>query len=125
MKLTVRLFAMLRERAGRDSVEIELPAGATVADAILALREQPGLDQLDRLPVRLAVNREYADPGQRVAPGDELAAIPPVSGGAPEAAAGTAVQARVGPEPLSVDALSAAVRPPCGGRGRRLPGHDP
>jgi molybdopterin converting factor subunit 1 len=115
MKLKVRLFAMLRERAGRDSVEIELPAGATVADAILALREQPGLELLDRLPVRLAVNRQYADPGQQVAAGDELAAIPPVSGGAPEAAAGAAVQARVRPEPLSIDALSAAVRRPAAG----------
>jgi len=115
MKLNVRLFAMLRERAGRDSVEIELPAGATVADAILALREQPGLELLDRLPVRLAVNRQYADPGQQVAAGDELAAIPPVSGGAPEAAAGAAVQVRVRPEPLSVDALSAAVRRPAAG----------
>jgi molybdopterin converting factor subunit 1 len=115
MKLTVRLFAMLRERAGRDSVEIELPAGATVADAILALREQPGLELLDRLPVRLAVNREYADPGQPVSAGDELAAIPPVSGGAPEAAAGAPIQARVRAEPLSVDVLSAAVRRPAAG----------
>ena len=115
MKLTVRLFAMLRERAGSDSVEIELPAGSTVADAILALREQPGLELLDRLPVRLAVNREYADPGQPVSAGDELAAIPPVSGGAPEAAAGAPIQARVRAEPLSVEALSAAVRRPAAG----------
>ena len=44
MRLTVRLFAMLRERAGADSVELELAEGATVADALEALRAEPGLE---------------------------------------------------------------------------------
>ena len=43
MRLTVRLFAVLRERAGTDSVEIELSDGATAADALEALRAEPGL----------------------------------------------------------------------------------
>jgi MoaE-MoaD fusion protein len=108
MKLTVRLFAMLRESAGSDHVEIELPEGATAADALEALRSAPGLEVLERLPVRLAVNREYAGPGTELAEGDELAAVPPVSGGA-------AVYARVRSEPLDPQAVSARVgRPEAG-----------
>ena len=55
--VTVRLFAMLRERAGRDAVELQLRDGATVADAIDALAETEPLGELlRRLPVRMAVN---------------------------------------------------------------------
>jgi molybdopterin synthase catalytic subunit len=85
MTVTVRLFAILRERAGRDSVEIELPEGATVEDAFARLAAAPGLGELGgRLPLRMAVNREYASPATSIAPGDELAVIPPISGGAPD-----------------------------------------
>jgi MoaE-MoaD fusion protein len=108
MKLTVRLFAMLRERAGADSIEIELPEGATAEDALEALRAAPGLDELDRLPLRLAVNREYADLQQELAPGDELAAVPPVSGG-------DQVHARVSAEPLDPAAISSVVGRPGAG----------
>jgi molybdopterin synthase catalytic subunit/molybdopterin converting factor small subunit len=108
MKLTVRLFAMLREQAGSDSVEIELPEGATAADALDALRSIPGLDDLDRLPLRLAVNREYADPGRELADGDELAAVPPVSGG-------DEVHARVSAAPLDAAAVSRRVGRPGAG----------
>jgi molybdopterin converting factor subunit 1 len=83
MTITVRLFAVLRERAGRDSVELRLADGATVADAIEALAEMPGLDEpLGRMPVLMAVNRDYADPRTALAPDDEVALVPPVSGGA-------------------------------------------
>ena len=82
MRVTVRLFAMLRERAGSDSVEIELAESATVADAIAALGQHPQVGDLAaRLPLRIAVNREYAAADAAIQPGDELAAIPPVSGG--------------------------------------------
>ncbi len=77
MTVRVRLFAMLRERAGRDVVEIELPAGARVADALAALADVAG-----DYPCLMAVNREYADLDRVLSPGDELALIPPVSGGA-------------------------------------------
>ena len=109
MRLTVRLFAMLREQAGADSVELELPDRATGADALEALRTEAGLELLDRLPVRLAVNREYADLEAPLAPGDELAVIPPVSGGASE------VHARVTGEPLDPAAISRAVGRPGAG----------
>jgi molybdopterin synthase catalytic subunit len=86
MTVSVRLFAVLRERAGCDSVEIELPDGATVADAFERLAEAPGLGELvERMPLRMAVNREYASAATSIAPGDELAVIPPISGGAPDA----------------------------------------
>jgi molybdopterin synthase catalytic subunit len=85
MTVTVRLFAILRERAGSDSIEIELPEGATVADAFEQLAAAPGLAELiDRMPLRMAVNREYASATTSIAPGDELAVIPPISGGAPD-----------------------------------------
>jgi MoaE-MoaD fusion protein len=103
MTVTVRLFATLRERAGRDSVELSLPEGATVKEALEALGSERGLaDVLGRLPVRMAVNREYAESDARLAQGDELALVPPVSGGAD-------VHARVGEEPLSIERLSALV----------------
>jgi MoaE-MoaD fusion protein len=105
MVVHVRLFAALRERAGSDRLELELPDGALVADALAAV------DDLARdLPLVLAVNREYAAPEDRLAPGDELALIPPVSGGA-----ATAPHVAVRAEPLSLDALAAAVRDPRAG----------
>ena len=84
MKIDVRLFAMLRERAGRDTVTVEVPdTGATVRDALDAVSNAPGLaDVMARVSVVMAVNREYADDDSPLAEGDELALIPPVSGGA-------------------------------------------
>jgi MoaE-MoaD fusion protein len=105
MHVRIRLFAGLRERAGADRLELELPDGASVADA---------LDRVawltDGISVVMAVNREYAEPTATLAAGDELALIPPVSGGSVGAA-----HVRVTAEPLSVDALIAAVRDPRAG----------
>lgn len=82
MKVNVRLFATLRERAGASSIDIELPERATVDDALNVLRGRAELaDALARLPVRLAVNREYVEPGAALRADDELALITPVSGG--------------------------------------------
>ena len=103
MTVRVRLFAMLRERAGTDEIELELPDGARVSDALARLEELAG-----GLSLVMAVNREYAEPGARLSPGDELALIPPVSGGA-------AVHAGLSEEPLSLDALAARVRDPRAG----------
>jgi MoaE-MoaD fusion protein len=104
MVVSVRLFAILRERAGRDELEIELPDGATVAEAMEALRGEPGLDEpLARIRVAMAVNREYADPQTTLAAGDELALVPPVSGGAGE------VHAHVTNNPLSLEDVAAYV----------------
>jgi molybdopterin synthase catalytic subunit/molybdopterin converting factor small subunit len=102
MRIRVRLFAQLRERAGRDAVELELPEGARVADALAALD-----DVAAGLPVVMAVNREYAGAETVLAADDELALVPPVSGGAVDTGA---VHVRVCSEPLSLDSLSARVR---------------
>jgi molybdopterin synthase catalytic subunit len=115
VSLTVRLFAVLRERAGSDSLELHLPAGATVADALETLARQGGLAEvLARTPVVMAVNREYADSDTILRPGDELALIPPVSGGGE--LRGTAVAlVRVSSDPLSRERLRAAVSDPSAG----------
>ncbi|HJW66260.1 MAG TPA: molybdenum cofactor biosynthesis protein MoaE, partial [Gaiellaceae bacterium] len=77
MRVVVRLFAGLRELAGTGERDLELPARARVGDVWLAL----GLD--DEPPGLLyAVNKKYADASQVLADGDEVALIPPVSGGA-------------------------------------------
>jgi MoaE-MoaD fusion protein len=103
MVVSVRLFAGLRERAGSAHVDVELPDGATVGELLAALELAP------RSCVA-AINREYADAGARIAPGDEVALVPPVSGGA-----GVLRGVRVTDEPLDVGALSAAVRDPRAG----------
>src|SRR6478736_8747394 len=89
----VRLFAGLRERAGWS--ERELDGAATVGDVwpALGLGEEPA-------GLLYAVNKEYAEPDQRLADGDEVAVIPPVSGGA----------FRLSSEPLSLDAAVDEVR---------------
>src|SRR3982750_566996 len=106
VEVTVRLFAMLRERAGAREVTLELPDGASVRDALESLG-----DLARGLPLVMAVNREYAPEDQVLDPGDELALIPPVSGGA---TAGL-LHARVVAEPLSLDSLVALVRDPRAG----------
>ncbi len=106
MQVRVRLFASLRERAGTDEVELDLPDGATVADVMARLG-----DVIDGVPVVLALNQEYADDQAELSPGDELALIPPVSGGSSTAAA----HVRVTGDPLSLDSLLERVRDPAAG----------
>jgi len=105
MSVTVRLFAILRERAGRDRLELELPDGARVADALEAVDDLAG-----GLSLVMAVNREYAAPEDPLSPGDELALIPPVSGGAT-----TAPHVAIRDEPLSLSDVAARVRDPRAG----------
>jgi len=99
MQVTVRLFAMLRERAGAGSVDLELPDGARVGDAVAELGPLA-----EGLPLVMAVNREYAPEDRVLTPGDELALIPPVSGGSGER------WSRVTSEPLSLGGLAKRVR---------------
>jgi molybdopterin synthase catalytic subunit len=106
VEVTVRLFAMLRERAGKGELVLDLPEGARVRDALAEVSELA-----EGMPLVMAVNREYAAEDQALRPGDELALIPPVSGG--ERAAAPWV--RVTGEPLSLDGLSARVRDPRAG----------
>ncbi len=82
LRVRVRLFAMQRELAGTREVALELPDGATIEDAWHALVERFPVLVPGRTAVRFARNSEYAPPETRLADGDEVAMIPPVSGGA-------------------------------------------
>jgi molybdopterin synthase catalytic subunit len=95
VNVRVRLFAGLREQAGKGSVEVELGDGATVDDlwAVLGLGDEPpGL--------LYALNRAYVERSAQLSPGDEVAVIPPVSGG----------DFRLSGAPLSLDAVAGEVR---------------
>jgi molybdopterin converting factor subunit 1 len=77
----VRLFARLRELAGVETVAMSMPAGASLVDVYEGLRTRhPALPP--RESVRGAINQEFAAWDARVADRDEVAFIPPVSGGA-------------------------------------------
>src|SRR5919112_3510979 len=92
---------MLRERAGTPEVTLELPDVARVRDALDSLS---GL--AEGIPLVMAVNREYADADRVLDAGDELALIPPVSGGETQAAPWV----RVSAAPLELEALVARLR---------------
>jgi len=105
IRVLVRLFASYREAAGVGHIQVELPDGALVRDAVReVLREHPLV--AEGRQVVMARNREYVDADAALADGDELALIPPVSGGA----APSMERIAVGTAPLSVDDVIAAVR---------------
>lgn len=106
-----RLFARLREQAGVDVGSVELPAGSTVADVWAALkRMHPGLTA-EREAVRGALNQQFVDWSSAVADGDEVAFIPPVSGGAHA----VGVLFELTTEPLDARRIEAAVSHPGAG----------
>lgn len=110
MRIDVRLFASYREAAGVSRLDVELPEGAVVRDALAAIAGRyPRLAAAGRMLT--ARNREYVDAGALLSDGDELALIPPVSGGSGGredlAAEG---RVRVTAAPLSLDAAVDAVR---------------
>lgn len=81
MLVTIRLFARLREMAGGAELRRKLPDGATARTAWDALvAEFPGFDDYSKA-VSCAVNQEYARMTTPLADGDEVAFLPPVSGG--------------------------------------------
>jgi MoaE-MoaD fusion protein len=95
VRIRVRLFAIQRELAGAREVPLELPDGATIADAwagLVALH--PNLEP-GRSSVRFARNGAYADETTALEDGDEVAMIPPVSGGAVGAAGTPAGRLRI------------------------------
>jgi molybdopterin synthase catalytic subunit len=94
VRVVVRLFAGLRERAGARERQLDLPEGATVADVwpALGLGDEPA-------GLLYAVNRAYVERTSALAAGDEVALIPPVSGGG----------FRLSGEPLSLEAAVSEV----------------
>ena len=130
MRVRIRLFARQREIAGAREVTVELPAFAaspgtppagpsTIEDAWAALVVlHPALAD-GRPYVRFALNGEYAEPETEVGAGDEVACIPPVSGGAGERGAGEIGTGDVGPSvpgPDRILELAPAPLPPDLGR---------
>src|SRR5690349_7023531 len=105
MEVRVRLFAALRERYGAPEVVLELPDGARVGDALERLA-----DVTHGCEAVIAVNREYAALGEPLHEGDEVALIPPVSGGSIDS-----LHALVTDRPLAIEPLIERVRDPRAG----------
>jgi molybdopterin synthase catalytic subunit len=79
LHVTVRCFAAVREALGRDELGVDVAPGTTVAGLLQQLARQA--PQLGRLPLAFAVNRDYARGDTVLRHGDEVAFIPPISGG--------------------------------------------
>ena len=81
MRVTVRLFARLRDLAGAGELVRVVETPATVETVWRSLvDEMPGLREYERI-MSVAVNADYAKMSAKVADGDEVAVLPPVSGG--------------------------------------------
>jgi molybdopterin converting factor subunit 1 len=109
VRVRVRLFGALAERAGQDEEALDLPEGATAAHALREMGERhPGaVAILGRISV--AVNREIVPADRALAPGDEVALLPPVAGGAPSLTVGLVER------PSVEEALRAVSSPEAGG----------
>lgn len=81
MRVRVKLFAMLRERAGAADAVHDVPEGSTVDDLWDRLRREHERLSGTEWKLLYAVNGEYVERRHRLAEGDEVAFIPPVSGG--------------------------------------------
>src|SRR5262245_35914558 len=104
MRIRIRLFGAAREAAGARELELSLAEGARVADLrALLLRDFPALGPLDAR-LRVSVNRELAAADAALGPDDEVALLPPVSGGAGACTISSA--------PLDVGAVVARVTGP-------------
>ena len=107
MNVRVRLFASAREAAGVGHLVLDLPDGRAVRDAIAAITAlHPPVSDIRQMVI--ARNREYVGLDEPLADGDELALIPPVSGGAVSSSERILVSAA----PLSMDTAIDAVRGP-------------
>ena len=81
ISIHVLLFAQVAVDIGQAELQLELPDNATVDDALAVLSERYPSIALQGHQLAIAVNADYADIGHKLSPGDELALIPPVSGG--------------------------------------------
>jgi molybdopterin converting factor subunit 1 len=81
MTIIVKLFAAMRDLAGDETAAVELPDGATVGDLRRELAKQLPLARTLLMRSGIAVNQEIAENEKVLAASDEVAAIPPVSGG--------------------------------------------
>lgn len=109
MKVRVRLFAILRERAGWRERELELPAGSSIDDVWQWLLGEVPTIAATRSSVRFALNRTYAAADEPLSDGDELALIPPVAGGAGAVRSNDLLRCEIREDPL-LDELLAELR---------------
>lgn len=115
-RITIRLFATLRERAGTSELSRNFPDNATVAEIWRSLGEEFPALRGHRDTVGFAVNQEYVDGDYRPRAGDEVAFIPPVSGGAGSGGAAPWIgPITIGRESIDVAALEHAVGEPRAG----------
>jgi molybdopterin converting factor subunit 1 len=82
MQITVKLFALMREKAGTDTITLEVPVGTAVTQAIATLVCQYPTLEPYIANTRFALQMDFVNPETTLAEGDELVLIPPVSGGA-------------------------------------------
>ncbi len=82
MRITAKLFALMREKAGTDTVQLELPENSSIAQALVALQRQHPVLQPYLATARVAVQMEFVEAETILHAGEEFALIPPVSGGA-------------------------------------------
>lgn len=127
MQVRVRLFAVYREQAGTDALELEVPSGASAREVFATLQERfPRLRPVSE-PLGVAVNREHRPPEDPLQDGDEVVFLPPVSGGQASGRRAGAAQRRararqtaggrfrLSPRPLDPRRLEALVaHPSCG-----------
>lgn len=107
IRIRVRLFAIQREQVGSRAVDLELASGATIEDAWRTLVACFPVLAPGRASVRFARNGAYAGPEQTLAEGDELAIIPPVSGGSAGAGRRRILEIRAEPfEPAILESLA-------------------
>lgn len=102
MRISVRLFAILRQQAGWREKTIELAPDATIEDAWRALVQLAPALAGSRDVVRFARNREYSPADTRLEDGDELVLIPPVAGGSDDALLRIAIRE----EPIDDDLIT-------------------
>jgi MoaE-MoaD fusion protein len=111
MQIRVLFFGVLKDLVGRSSDTVDLPEGARLEDLLSHyLRQVPRLQSM--LPaLALSVNQEYSRSDRALAAGDEVALLPPVSGGAPEATPPRG-DIRIVREPIATQAVLSALKRP-------------
>ena len=81
MQITVKLFALMREKAGTDTIVLDIPEGAKLTQAVAILVHHYPVLEPYVANTRFSLHMDFVDPETSLAEGDELALIPPVSGG--------------------------------------------
>jgi molybdopterin converting factor small subunit len=82
MQVTIKLFALMREKAGTDTIPLEVPTGAAVTQAVATLVRQYPMLEPYLANTRFSLHMDFVNLETTLAEGDELVLIPPVSGGA-------------------------------------------